>query len=98
MTSWRDQSIAPVDREASTDPEGNRVNRCSAPRLASTPIFGAGTLAQNGYLTPVSRLIMIACTTSRPTAASSTTRYAGLLMTPRETISVVAAAGGCGTL
>jgi hypothetical protein len=33
-----------------------RVNRCSPPRLASAPIFGAGTLAQNGYLTPVSRL------------------------------------------
>ena len=73
------------------------MNRCSAPRLASTPIFGAGTLAQNGYRTPVSRLMMIACTTSRPTAASRTTRYAGLLTTPRETINVVAAAGGCGT-
>src|SRR5207247_6539508 len=60
--------------------------------------FGAGTLAQNGYLTPVSRLMMIACATSRPTAASRTTRYAGLLTMPRETINVVAAAGGCGTL
>ena len=73
------------------------MNRCSAPRLASAPIFGVGTLAQNGYLTPVSRLMMIACTTSRATPASRTTRYAGLVTTPRDTIYVVAAAGGCGT-
>src|SRR5215467_15154279 len=97
MTSWRDQPVVPVDREGSTEPEGDRVNRCSAPRLASTPIFGAGTLVQNGYLTPVSRLMMIACPTSRATAASRTTRYAGLLTTPSDTINVVAAAGGCGT-
>src|SRR5215467_6809025 len=97
MTSWRDQPVVPVDREGSTEPEGDRVNRCSAPRLASTPIFGAGTLAQNGYLTPVSRLMMIACPTSRATPTSRTTRYAGLLTTPRDTINVVAAAGGCAT-
>ena len=97
MTSCRDQPIVPVDRDASTDLEGNRVNRCSAPRLASKPIFGAGTLAQNGYLTPVIRLIMIACNTSRATPASRTARYAGLLTMPRDTINVVAAAGGCGT-
>src|SRR4029077_13668056 len=70
--------------------QSNRVNRCSAPRLASTPIFGAGTLAHNGYLTPASRLMMIACTTSRATPASRTTRYPGLVTSPRDTINVVA--------
>src|ERR1041385_3863907 len=54
-------------------------------------------LAQNGYLTPVNRLMMIAWTTSKATAASRTIRYAGLLTNPRDTINVVAAAGGCGT-
>src|SRR5215467_5506249 len=97
MTSWRDQPVVPVDREGSTEPEGDRVNRCRAPRLASAPIFGAGTLAQNGYLTPVSRLMMIACPTSKATATSRTTRYAGLLINPRDTINVVAPAGGWGT-
>jgi hypothetical protein len=28
----------------------------SSPRLASAPICGVGTLAQNGYLTPVSSI------------------------------------------
>src|SRR5262249_34923440 len=41
--------------------------------------------------------MMIACITSRPTAASRIARYAGLLTNPRDTINVVAPAGGCGT-
>jgi hypothetical protein len=89
--------IAPFDCEASIR---IRTNARTAAARFDWPVrrsLAPGRWPHNGYLTPVSRLIIIAWTTSRATPASRTTRYAGLLTSPRDTINVVAAAGGWGT-
>ena len=64
----------------------------------SLPSRGSRGGLQSGYAMPAKRLMTMACKVRSTTAPMSRTSCQGWRKTPSETISVVAPAGGCGTL